>query len=90
MKKLLSIILLSTLAFASVDINTASLKELTTLNGIGKKKAEAIVAYRKTHCFKSIDELTKIKGIGKKLLQKNKNRIKVGKCKKQDGKYRRD
>lgn len=82
MKKLLSIILLSTLAFASVNINNASVKELTTLKGIGKKKAEAIIAYRKIYCFKSADELTKVKGIGKKLLQKNKNKIKVGKCKK--------
>ena len=82
MKKLLTIILLSTLVFASVDINTASVKELTTLKGIGKKKAEAIVAYRKTHCFKSADELTKVKGIGKKLLEKNKKEITIGKCKK--------
>ncbi len=70
MRKLLSITLMSTLAFASVDINTATVKELTTLKGIGKKKAEAIIVYRKTHCFKSADELTKVKGIGKKLLQK--------------------
>ena len=82
MKKLLFAILLSTLAFASVDINTASVKELTTLKGIGKKKAEAIVAYRKTHCFKSVEELTKVKGIGKKIFEKNRNEIKVGKCNK--------
>ena len=82
MKKLLSIILLSALAIASVDINTASVKELTTLKGVGKKKAEAIVAYRETHCFKNFDELTKVKGIGKKILEKNRSEIKVGKCKK--------
>ena len=83
MKKFLTIILLiSTFAIASVDINTASVKELTTLKGIGKKKAEAIVTYRKTHCFKNVDELTRVKGIGKKLLEKNKKEITVGKCKK--------
>ena len=81
MKKFLSIILLSTLAFASVDINTASVKELTTLKGIGKKKAEAIVAYRKTHCFESVGELTKVKGIGKKIVEKNKSEIIIGRCK---------
>ncbi len=80
-KLLLSIILLSAFAFASVDINTASVKDLSTLKGIGKKKAEAIVAYRKTHCFKSVDELTKVKGIGKKILEKNRSEIKVGECK---------
>ena len=82
MKKLLFTILLSALAIASVDINTASVKELSILKGIGKKKAEAIVTYRKTHCFKSVEELTKVKGIGKKIFEKNRNEIKVGKCNK--------
>ena len=83
MKKLLLFIALSVLAFASVDINKASVEELTTLKGVGKKKAEAIVVYRKkVRCFKSADELTKVKGIGKKLVQKNKKDIVVGKCKK--------
>ena len=81
MKKLLMLLILTVLASAAVDINNASLKELTTLKGIGKKKAEAIMVYRKTYCFKSGDELIKVKGIGKKLLQKNKKEITVGKCK---------
>ena len=80
MKQLLLILLLSVLAFASVDINNASLKQLTTLKGIGKKKAEAIVSYRNKYCFKSIDELTKVKGIGRKILEKNRSTIEVGKC----------
>ena len=70
------------LVFGAVDVNNASIKELTTLKGIGKQKAEAIVAYRKSHCFKNIDELTKVKGVGKKLIEKNKANIEVGKCKK--------
>ncbi len=82
MKKLLSIILLGAFAFASVDINTASVKELTTLKGIGKKKAKAIVEYRKTHCFKSIDDLTKVKSIGKKIVEKNRSEISISECKK--------
>ena len=82
MKKFLFLIVLSVLAFASVDINRATAKELTTLKGIGKKKAEAIVAYRKAHCFKSIDELTKVKGVGKKTVEKHRKEVVVGKCKK--------
>ena len=80
MKKLF-FLFFSTLAFASVDINNASVKELTTLKGIGNKKAEAIVEYRKTHCIKNIDELTKVKGIGKKTVKKNKSNLIVGECK---------
>lgn len=81
--KILAILVLGfSLMFGAVDINSASVKELTTLKGIGSKKAESIIAYRKTHCFKNIDELIKVKGIGEKFLQKNKKNIKVGPCKK--------
>ena len=81
MKKLLLFITLNLLVFASVDINNASVKDLATLKGVGAKKAEVIVAYRKDHCFKNADELTKIKGIGKKIVQKNRDEIVVGECK---------
>ncbi len=66
--------------FGAVDINTADKKELTGLNGIGDKKAEAIIAYRDTKCFGSIDELTKVKGIGKKIVEKNKDNLTASKC----------
>ena len=58
---------------APVNINTADAKTLATnIKGVGDKKAEAIVQYRKTHGpFKSADDLTKIKGIGPKLIEKN-------------------
>ena len=52
---------------APVDINKANLSDLSTLKGIGPKKAQAIIAYRETNGpFKSLDDLTHIKGIGKK------------------------
>ena len=58
---------------APVNINTADAKSLAAnINGIGEKKAEAIVQYRKKHGpFKSADDLTNIKGIGPKLIEKN-------------------
>ena len=68
--------------FASVDINNASIDELMTLKGVGKAKAEAIVVYRKNHCFKNIDDLTSVKGIGSKIVEKNRKEITVGECKK--------
>lgn len=52
---------------APVDINHATATELTTLKGIGEKKAAAIISYRDSHgAFNSIDDLSKVKGIGKK------------------------
>ncbi len=80
-KRLIILTTLATLVFASVDINNASLKQLTTLKGIGKKKAEAIINFRKSHCFRSVDELIKVKGIGKKILEKNRSEIEIGRCK---------
>lgn len=56
-----------------VNINTASADELVAaLNGIGLKKAEAIVKYREEHgAFASADDLVKVSGIGAKTLEKN-------------------
>ena len=82
MRLFLTLIASFGLLFASVDINSASKKELTSLKGIGEKKAEAIIEYRKSHCFKSVDELTNIKGIGKKIIEKNRDNLTVGECKK--------
>lgn len=69
------------LVFGAVDINTADKKELSTLNGIGASKADAIIAYRATECFKSIDELVKVKGIGKKTVEKNSANLTASECK---------
>jgi len=82
MKILATLVIGTSLLFGAVDINNASKAELTTLNGVGDKKAEAILEYAKTHCFKSADSLTEVKGIGTKFVEKNRKMIKVGKCKK--------
>ena len=65
-----------------VNVNTANVAELIELNGIGTKKAQAIVAYREKHGkFNSIEELTAISGIGDKFLarlqQRNSGKIVV-------------
>jgi len=65
---------------SAVDLNNASKTELMTLTGIGKKKAIAIIDYRKSHCFKSVAAITDVKGIGKKTLEKNRANLEVGKC----------
>ena len=69
------------LLFGSVDINTASKKELSGLHGIGATKAEAIIAYRKANCFKNVKDLAKVKGIGSKTVEKNKSNLSASTCK---------
>ena len=61
-----------------ININTASVSELMTLDGIGEVKAKAIVEYRTENGdFKSIDDLVLVSGIGEKTLEKNRDRITV-------------
>lgn len=54
-----------------ININKADAATLDSLDGIGAKKAEAIVAYRTEHGeFKTLDELKEVSGIGEKLFDK--------------------
>jgi competence protein ComEA len=77
----LGILLLSgTIASAGpVNINTADAATLSReLKGVGEKRAQAIVDYRKAHGpFKSADELALVKGIGPAAISKNRADIRV-------------
>lgn len=62
-----------------VDINTADVYTMQRmLDGIGEKKAQAIIDYRNQHgFFTSPYELTQVYGIGPKTVEKNLARIVV-------------
>ena len=65
---------------ALININTAGAEELIKLNGIGKVKSEAIIAYRENNgFFKSIEEIMNVKGIGEATYSKIKDYITIGK-----------
>lgn len=61
-----------------IDINSASIEDLSSLPGIGKATAERIVEYRKTQGkFVTIEDLMRVKGIGEKKFQKLKSMVVV-------------
>jgi competence protein ComEA len=71
---------LSTLAGEPVDINSADARALASaIDGVGMKRAEAIVNYRNQHgSFKSVDELAKVRGISTRTIDKNRQNLSVG------------
>lgn len=65
MKKIVALFALcGTLVFGAINLQTASKEELMSIKGIGEKKAEQIIEYRKTNTIKSADDLKNIKGFG--------------------------
>jgi len=60
-----------------VSINSADAPTLAAeLKGIGEKKAQAIVDYRKQNgAFSSVDDLEKVKGISAKTIEKNRKNL---------------
>ncbi|WP_336220977.1 helix-hairpin-helix domain-containing protein [Citrobacter amalonaticus] len=56
-----------------VSINTASAEELAkAMNGVGLKKAQAIVSYREEYGpFKTVDDLKQVPGMGNSLVERN-------------------
>lgn len=72
---------ITSLAWAGpIDINTADAQTIAdNLNGVGLKKAQAIVDYRtKNGPFKNLQELASVKGIGEKTLVRNREVILIG------------
>ena len=61
-----------------VNINTASLEELQTLDGIGESKAQAIIDYREENGnFSKPEDILEVSGIGEAVYEKIKDNITV-------------
>jgi competence protein ComEA len=64
---------------AKVNLNTASIEQLTALPGVGPKLAARIVEYRqKSGTFRSTQELMNVQGIGEKNFAKIEAWLSVG------------
>src|SRR6266536_4023633 len=80
MKKLLLVLVtwfaIYGVAIAAVNINTATKEELTSLKGIGEKRAQEIINYRtKNGPFKSVDDLEKVPGIGPGIMKQIRSEV---------------
>ncbi|MDU6409949.1 MAG: helix-hairpin-helix domain-containing protein [Yersiniaceae bacterium] len=60
-----------------INLNTADAQALSDgLNGVGLKKAEAIVRYREeSGPFTAVDQLQEVPGIGPPLVERNRDRM---------------
>ena len=61
-----------------VDLNSATAAELQRLPGVGKKRAEAIVASRDKRPFKKAEEVTRVKGCSPAWYAKVKGMVTAG------------
>jgi len=65
-------------AAGKVNLNTATMEELVTLDGIGSGLAERIIAYRgENGGFSKTEDLLKVQGIGPKVFEANRDRLAV-------------
>lgn len=61
-----------------VNINTATIEELASLEGVGDTVAARILEFRTSNgAFQKPEDLMMVKGIGQKLFDRNKDRIVV-------------
>ena len=82
MKKLLlafiTFVISTSIAMATVNLNTATKEDLDGVKGIGPVKAQSIIDYRKKNGpFKSVDELENVKGFGSKSVKKVRSELTV-------------
>lgn len=61
-----------------MNINSANVEKLSTLNGIGKSTAEKIVKYREENgYFNTIEDIMNVSGIGESKFNSIKDNIEV-------------
>jgi len=76
--KIASLVMVTTslsFSLSVIELNKSSKEVLMKINGVGAKKADAIIEYRKKTAFQNIDDVQNVKGVGKKLAENIKNDV---------------
>lgn len=81
-RKIILVLLLASpaalLAADTININTADKATLTSIKGVGEKRAEAIIEYRNEYGpFESVDELASVRGVGQSTVDTNRDILSV-------------
>lgn len=81
-RKIILVLLLASpaalLAVDTININTADKATLTSIKGVGEKRAEAIIEYRNEYGpFESVDELASVRGVGQSTVDTNRDILSV-------------
>ena len=61
-----------------IDVNHATVVELMRLPGVGRKKAEAIVAHRARAPYRRVEDLLTVKGVSRGWLEKQRPHLALG------------
>ena len=75
-KRFFLLLTLTAVSLFALNFQTASKDDLMGIKGIGEKKAEAIMKYRKKNKIKSAADLENVPGIGKEIANNAKKGIK--------------
>jgi len=82
-KKIISIILTVSLSLSAMSVSSiqnGAQEELSCIKGVGQKRLNNIINYKKNHTITTMDDLLNIQGIGKKILENIKNDVKKKSC----------
>lgn len=61
-----------------INVNTADAETLMSIQGVGEKRAEAIIDYREENgLFSSVEELMNVDGVGQATLDNNRDTLTV-------------